>query len=203
MTTSTIAEMDFIASTCSQPYGFWLDSAVVDKRLGSTSLCASDPYLILRSKGDDVELWERGGTCHTEASPFEVLRYLLHREQRSPEGGVVGYFSYDLRRHVETLPGDASDDLRLPDCYLCFYDRISRLDPRLTAAPSSNGAERTRRPDLASLESTFTPQAYRRAVEQAKRYIFDGDIYQVNLSQRFQAPLRQEAFRPLPSAAPA
>lgn len=35
------------------------------------------------------------------------------------------------------------------------------------------------------LQSNFTPQGYRDAVKRARRYITSGDIYQINLSQRF------------------
>ena len=195
MTDSTIAEMDFIAAACREPYGFWLDSALVDGQLGCTALYGQDPYLILRSKGETVELCERGGTSHMQASPFEVLRDLLSQERRSSTGGVVGYFAYDLKQHVERLPDRARDDLLLPDCYLCFYDHINRCDAGLTApAPLSRDSHLPSRQEMEGLRSTFTPGAYREIVERARRYIFDGDVYQVNLSQRFQAPLRREPF---------
>ena len=190
MTLDTTAATTPAAHACREPYGFWLDSALVDGRLGRASLWGQEPYLILRSKGNDVELWQRGGTSHLQASPFAVLRQLLRDERRSPEGGVAGYFAYDLKQHVERLPSRAQDDLALPDCYLCFYDRINRFDPRLAAPhPIEGDGGKAGRPEITS---TFTPEAYRRAVERAKRYISDGDIYQVNLSQRFQAPLRQQ-----------
>ena len=38
------------------------------------------------------------------------------------------------------------------------------------------------------LQSNFTKDAYLLAVERARQYIIAGDIYQVNLSQRFQCP---------------
>lgn len=40
--------------------------------------------------------------------------------------------------------------------------------------------------DWVSLRSNFTPEAYLRAVETARQYIIAGDIFQVNLSQRFE-----------------
>jgi len=40
------------------------------------------------------------------------------------------------------------------------------------------------------LAANFTPETYRRAVARAIDYIAAGDIFQVNLSQRFTAPLR-------------
>jgi anthranilate/para-aminobenzoate synthase component I len=37
-------------------------------------------------------------------------------------GGWVGYFSYELGRYIETLPGTTIDDLGMPLIRLCFYD---------------------------------------------------------------------------------
>jgi para-aminobenzoate synthetase component 1 len=57
-------------------------------------------------------------------------------------------------------------------------------------APSypSDGA-----PDL-GLRSTFTHRGYLDAVARVREYIVAGDIFQANLSQRFQAPLREPPF---------
>lgn len=44
------------------------------------------------------------------------------------------------------------------------------------------------------LESNFSFDSYTKAVEKAKEYIKKGDIYQVNLSQRFEAELSAEPF---------
>lgn len=41
----------------------------------------------------------------------------------------------------------------------------------------------------------FTPSAYQQAVLKAKEYISSGDIYQVNLTQRFTAPLKMAPFQ--------
>ena len=62
---------------CEQPYGFWLDRALADTRLGRSSLFGAEPGLILRSRGPTVELWTRGGTHRFRGSPFETLRALL------------------------------------------------------------------------------------------------------------------------------
>ncbi len=45
-----------------------------------------------------------------------------------------------------------------------------------------------------SLSSNFTKEDYLRAVRRAKEYIAAGDIYQVNLSQRFSAPFKEPAL---------
>jgi para-aminobenzoate synthetase component 1 len=44
------------------------------------------------------------------------------------------------------------------------------------------------------LRSSFTRQGYLDAVARVREYIFAGDIFQANLSQRFEAPLEESAW---------
>src|SRR4030042_3375129 len=112
-----------------ETYGFWLDSALADGPLGETSLWGGDPFLILRSRGTDIELWTAGGTHRFRGNPFEALRQLLREHRRAgsgdgARGGAVGYLAYEMNRFVEELPPGPVDDLGLPGCYLCFYARM-------------------------------------------------------------------------------
>jgi para-aminobenzoate synthetase component 1 len=45
-----------------------------------------------------------------------------------------------------------------------------------------------------AIRSSFTREGYLRAVERVIEYIFAGDIFQANLSQRFESPLREPAW---------
>jgi para-aminobenzoate synthetase component 1 len=182
---------------CEQPYGFWLDSALADDRPGQTSYWGADPFLIMRSKGATIELWTRGGTHRFSGNPFETLRQLLREHRRASRGptGAVGYLAYELKRFVEELPHRAVDDLGLPECYLCFYERINAFDPRPIAAAGSAVPRHSPLERAAdATPSNFRPQTYQRAVQRARDYIFAGDIYQVNLSQRFQLSLAGSPF---------
>jgi para-aminobenzoate synthetase component 1 len=49
-------------------------------------------------------------------------------------------------------------------------------------------------PIAPALFSSFTPESYRAAVERVREYIVAGDIFQANLSQRFEAPLAESAW---------
>ncbi|HEY4684928.1 MAG TPA: aminodeoxychorismate synthase component I [Dehalococcoidia bacterium] len=180
-----------LRAVCSQPYGFWLDSALVDARQGRRSFWGEEPSLVLRSWGRDVEVQRcRGGTLRFEGDPFEALRELL-AERRGQTGAAVGYLGYELKRHIEALPQTAVDDLGLPECYLAFYDRIDAFDPR-PLAPAPAAAAPT--PSYAGLRSSFSRADYESALERALAYIRAGDIYQVNLTQRFQAPCAGDPF---------
>ena len=89
--------------------------------------------------------------------------------------------------------------------------RVERLRKRITRTsgtisrsfPPSIGVEgrlqresdpRFREDDVRRFQSTHTRAEFERMVREAKRFISDGEIYQVNLSQRFSMPLAQEPW---------
>lgn len=187
--------MALLRQACHEPYSVWLDSALVDDCLGQTSFWATDPFLVLRSRGTQVELIGRSRNHRMTANPFDVLRSLLQEHAgRGINGGAAGYFAYELKRFAERVPALARDDLALPECYLAFYDRIARFDPCATAC----GNTPVRCSPLARSgplpASTFGREDYLRAVARAKDHIVSGDVYQVNLSHRFRVPLVGDPF---------
>ena len=139
-------------------------------------------------------------------------------------GGAVGYFGYDLNRQIEKLPDIALDDQGIPDIYLGFYTeaviidhrdnrayavayvtegsrdsepkavgRLNRLILKINKSTrSGSNGENGRAAD--SLTSNFTRREYRRIINKAKEYIAKGDIFQVNLAQRFSADLKINHF---------
>lgn len=131
-------------------------------------------------------------------------------------GGGMGYLAYELGRYIERLPGRAVDDLGLPELCFAFYDRVLAHDHRrgrtwlcvlhpvdpervMEDALWWEGAEPPVYPapevgEEVSFVSNFTRKEYLRAVRRVKEYIYAGDIYQANLSQRFQAPLREHPW---------
>ncbi len=68
---------------------------------------------------------------------------------------------------------------------------LIRLERRAAPAQPQEAAGRLLRP----LCSNFTPARYRAAVRAAKEFIARGDIYQVNLAQRFHAAARFDPWR--------
>lgn len=140
-------------------------------------------------------------------------------------GGLIGYLSYDFGRRLEPLPGQAIDDLQLPDARLGLYGWALISDhqaqtSQLIFHPVIAEAERERlielfegkpAPDVTpfSLQRPFAASIsasdYQQAFERIQDYIQAGDCYQVNLTQRFQAPCSGDpwqAYRALRSACP-
>lgn len=219
------------------PFSFFLDSGMDPARLGRYSFVGSDPFLVLRSRGNEVSLI-RGETEEVRrGSPFDILRellavYSLDTDESSLPfiGGAVGYFSYDLCHFIECLPRTTIDDLDLPEAYLAFYDAIAVFDHLYkkaylvsTGFPELEESSRKRRavarlqqlrsrilhvcPSHVNVEkglapatkdmvlkSNFSREEYLKAVAAAREYICAGDIFQVNLSQRFEADLPVTAY---------
>src|SRR5262249_32876843 len=116
--------------------------------------------------------------------------------QKDPEagppfkGGWIGYLSYDVGRLFEQLPFTATDDLTFPLFEFTYHPSAVAYDPkdRLITGPSTA----TRLPNL-DIRSTFSRTQYEDVVRRCLAYISAGDIFQVNLSQRFSTQLTQEA----------
>ncbi len=134
-------------------------------------------------------------------------------------GGVVGFFSYDLCHHIEQLPRSAVDDINIPDCHLGFYDGVIIIDhtsnKTYITALGIKGDETTvietiedaiihasvplekkeyyTEEDM-EFHSNFTKKEYMTALDTIHEYIRTGDIYQVNLTQRFDCDLYINPF---------
>lgn len=217
------------------PYSCFLDSGMDPGRLGRYSFISSNPFLVLKSRGDEVALLKGNKKEVRHGNPFDVVGELLDRyylDDCPPEipfaGGAIGYFSYDLCHFIERLPTTAVDDLQLPECYLAFYDAAVVVDhgrgrsylvatgfPELEESKRVKKAGETLRqlknlltdsvrfPEAPArdfvdegtvLKSNFSREEYLRAVARAREYICAGDIFQVNLSQRFEADLNGSPY---------
>ena len=118
-----------------RPHSFFLDSGMDPAKLGRYSFMGSDPFLVMRSRGDKITLLRDGKEELRRGNPFDILGWFLTVfavDCDNPPvpfiGGAVGYLSYDLCHFIERLPTTAVDDLQFPECYLCFYDVIVACD---------------------------------------------------------------------------
>jgi para-aminobenzoate synthetase component 1 len=209
-----------------QPYCVWLDSAMTGAQ-GNFSILAASPFQVFRATGDTVSIESADDVRTLRGNPFDLLKAELaryrHRQLADPSfpvGAAIGYFGYDLKNQVERLPSRAVNDLGLPDCWFGFYDRYLVFDHRaqnvyevsqpgshrpVTAASRDQHIQRVTT-ERRALHSNFTRAEYCRAVGRVRDYIAAGDVYQVNLSQRFQCDVAASApdlYRALRVANPA
>ncbi len=133
--------------------------------------------------------------------------------------GLMGYLAYDLKDQLEALPRTSIDRWGLPQ--VCLYapsailvqdrhtGRVALYESHRTPKGgrtlgndfTAKAAEREKqtRPDEtyaidAAVNANFDQAGYESAVEKIRDYIAAGDVYQVNLSQRFETRFEGSAF---------
>ena len=139
-------------------------------------------------------------------------------------GGLVGYFSYDYIKYSEPqLKLDAEDTENFKDVDLMLFDKVIAFDSNMQkvfiiiniavdnltenykkacdelkeiSGLIINGKSHKSEPlKLKSeIKPLFTKVEYCSMVEKAKKYIYDGDIFQVVLSNRLEAEAEGSLF---------
>ena len=186
---------------------FILDSAMDKQKLGRYSFISSNPFKILKyknTKENPLDNLQR-----------ELNKYKVENNTHLPFiGGAVGYLSYDLGNYIEKLPRTAVDDTNIYDLYFGFYNWVIVIDhlenktyiatPNLDVEKENeiiediekkiNKAEKNgidnicyeeKEVEKIRLTSNFTKSEFENAVRKVQDYIRQGDIYQANLTQRF------------------
>lgn len=178
---------------------------------------ARDPLDWLADRIADLGLADPADSPGDDAPPFQ--------------GGLIGYLGYDLAPRLERLPRRHARDSRLPDLRFALYDTWVLIDQAngqaqiaaadLTDEGDEAAWERLDRwerrllgpcpvPLPTNLDGPVRPllsrNEYLASVVRALEYIREGDIFQVNLSHRFEATGRivpLDLFGKLRRASPA
>ena len=199
----------------SRPWAVFLDSGSATNRCGRFDIISFDPVTTLITRGERTSVLSSDVAYTSLENPFHLVQEHLLTDQAEKEsdlpfsGGAIGYFSYDLGRRLETLPENTSDDEYLPQMAIGIYDWAVVIDHELQQCwmigqgkhPSTwenwklwQSLLDNEEPDQASsftvtgeISSDTDFVEYSQAFEKVKQYIIDGDCYQINLAQRFQA----------------
>jgi len=197
----------YLKAVAAEPFPALLESSLAEPRLGRYSILCWRPFRKLTCRNGTVHAADlrRGGSRTLRGDPLRVLSDEFKNCWLEVEdgfelpfaGGAVGYFSYDLRHRIESLPRRCEYDLDVPEFILCLYDGglvfdhvrgvtewvgPAGVEPRIPEPAPDGPPERL---EPVTLRSNFTRDGYLRAVRRAREYIAAGDIFQVNLSQRF------------------
>jgi len=117
---------------------------------------------------------------------------------------AAGYIGYEYGQYTEAgfTPVYEKEGERFPDLYFLLFREEAGINGRLDELRSNLGRRRYENSFDASavlgkspIKSNMTRDEYLSMVQKAKNYIEHGDLYQVNLSQRFTGDF---AIPPLP-----
>ena len=113
-----------------------LESVKGPARIARYSFIAFDPYLVFAVKDGEVSISSpSSATAVSFRPPLERLKELVtaYPQKALPElppfqGGAIGLLCYDFVRYIENIPGNASDDLRIPDAHFLMADKVIAFD---------------------------------------------------------------------------
>ena len=148
-----------------------------------------------------------------------LSEYKIVKDAELPpfSGGLVGYFSYDFISNTEGINLDGVDDTGFPDYSLMLFEKVIAYDhfrqkiiiiinietanleetymqavleiDRIKAQIRSSIDTGTQVMIVGEFKSNISKEQFEGNVVKAKEYIRNGDIFQVVLSQRFEAPI--------------
>lgn len=199
-----------------EPWSVFLDSNQPEAIHGRYDIISARPKFRITSKNNKNIVESRTESISIPGEPFSVLKeYLpvtevIKNDAKLPfVGGAIGYISYDLGRSIEKLPSLTQDDMNLPDMKIGIYSWAILVDHQkkksLVIGDKSDLHTRRNWSDLvkyitsksennrnefnvlSDVESNLSEVEYSEAFKKIKSYIREGDCYQVNLAQRFNA----------------
>jgi len=119
------------------PFGFLLESVVGGEQWARYTFLGTKPAAAWRLKDGRVDWWTEatGWTVVDTDDPLSDLDARLQSREPAPVAGLprlwsgaVGFFSYDIVRHIERLPKSPPDDLGIPDGLFVFTDVVLAID---------------------------------------------------------------------------
>ena len=205
-----------------EPWSVFLDSNQPASIQGRYDIIGARPTVCITTKNNKTKIQSWSECFTVPDDPFVLLKEQLTGVKNNKDklpfiGGALGYFSYDLGRYIEKIPSMAIDDLALPDMVVGIYSWAVIVDHKkkrsILVADKSDVRARRNWHDLKKLftekhspirrsefnvkshvNSNMTQESYNDAFKRIKKYIREGDCYQVNLAQRFNTKVEGDPW---------
>lgn len=202
----------------------FLDSQKNENNLGRYSIIASNPFIKFSSKNTFITIVETqnkisksfNGESLKELSNL-LEKYKIDYSGSLPfVGGAIGHFSYELLHEIENIKIEQIDDLNIPDINIGIFNEVIVIDNTLKkiyliandfvpdVEKNILAIEEKIKGETLVLESFFDEESemencvfkkeYIDCIEKIKNNIENGNVYQINYTQRFQCELNKSPF---------
>lgn len=198
----------------------FLDSSMDFHNLGRYSFIGLNPFKTFKYMDDKCFIDEN---IINEKDPFKVIKKLIEKYKfQNTTGlpyasGAMGYFSYDLGKKIERIYKISENQIKIPECYLYFYDNAIIVDNLMHKVYiTALGILQDSKNSIKNIKNTikegntvtyinsqekdnkfisnFTKDNYLASIDKVKNYIENGDIYIVNLTQSFFCETLKEPY---------
>ncbi|MGB9663723.1 MAG: aminodeoxychorismate synthase component I [Ignavibacteria bacterium] len=195
-----------------EPGWMFFDSALQNVPYSRYSILLIKPLFIISYKEKYITRQNHDKENFETSNPLKAIKqnfYQLKKEY-SPISfeedtfhiGFAGYISYDFGMTLENVQSKNPATTNLPEIFFGFFESAlvydhqtkkytvySKTNPKKfldfifsRLEPKKNFISSTKTPDI---QSNFTKEEYINTIQTIKKYIEEGEIYQVNLSQQF------------------
>ena len=180
-------------------HSFLFESLTGPEELSETSIMGFDPEFIVKGYYDKITIQKRDGSIETITTldPLNTIKEMVLKTSDQTYrylGGAVGNINYDAIRLWEKIPknhlteepimefgiytdGILFDNKQKKSLY--FYYEDNRIDE--IKSSEANFGEFT----ISEITSNINENEFANIVDKAKKYIYDGDVFQVVLSRKF------------------
>lgn len=181
-------------------YTFFFESLTGPEEMAETSLIGFDPSVIIKGYSDKVVLHYKTGSSMTIPTddPLSEIKKLVYKtsdQKYRYVGGAVGIINYDAIRLWEKIPQahkDSDEPLMEFGIYTdgIIYDNKEKrsfyfyYDKNRIGTISYSDIE-CGKFSVSEISGNLDEVKFSEMIKQAKKYIHDGDIFQVVLSRKF------------------
>ncbi len=180
-------------------YSFLFESLSGPEELAETSIMGFDPSVVVKGYANKIIVLENHGSTKTipTTDPLSELKKFLHKASEQKYrylGGAVGLINYDAVRLWEKIPhSHKSDESPLMEFGIYtdgvlydnkdkksfyFYYDTNRSD-QISFAETKFGTF-----SISGISENLDKQRFEKMVTSAKKYVHDGDIFQVVLARK-------------------
>lgn len=180
-------------------YSFLFESLTGPEELAETSIMGFDPEIIVKGYSNKITIKKKNSeieTIETKEPLSEIKKFIHTSTDQSYRylGGAVGIINYDAIRLLEKIPqhhdinqplmefGIYNDGIlynnKTKKLLYFYYDRDRSNELKITGGEYTNF-------ELTEITPNLNQEEFSNIVNKAKKYIHDGDIFQVVLSRRF------------------
>ena len=181
----------------------FLDSCNDVSSFGKYDILTSNPYMTIASKGNSITINENGVDSYFTDNPFDIIKKYFNVNSDVTDlpfsSGMIGYFGYEALSKFD-------NDGDFPDIAVGFYDWaivinhekkesilvfkktnhfIENIINIISSINISNMSSKGY--SFSNFQQTTSKEKYIKDISKIKKYITNGDCYQVNYSQNFTA----------------
>jgi para-aminobenzoate synthetase component 1 len=183
------------------------------------TLCTyGDKTHIYHSKTNKTDISENDPLILLEKIQTRILKKSCPSVLNLPFlGGALGYFSYDLGRRFEKLPEQAEQDIDLPEMAIGIYahaiifdhkrkqfflicqeenrQELTQFFQKACNQKNNKFSQQTSFALTSTWQSNMDKASYIDKFNHVQQYLYSGDCYQINLTQRFSANYQGDEFQ--------